>query len=182
MAAFTEINWQRFDHHAIVESQGLATIEERRRAACRVWLEAHGYQLYSVDCSGGYSTAVPEFGRLFRWEEKFGYALTADRYGCGLNALNDGFEFDVPTDGGVVLELVRPDRKWKSKNHREWLCGVFSIASQHSRFQLALGRRFFTVLIVPGKCRMLGAEIETFTVPWPYWDPCRAIHEFEPEE
>jgi hypothetical protein len=44
---------------------------------------------------------------------------------------------------------------------------VFSIASRHSRFQLALGRRFFTVLIVPGKCRMLGAEIETLTVPWP---------------
>jgi hypothetical protein len=165
MAAFTEINWQRFDHYAIVENQGLATIEEGRQTAYREWLEARGYQIHSVDCSGGYATAAPEFGRLFRWEEQFGYALTAER--CNLDALNDGFDFDVGTDGGVVLELVRPDRKWKSKNHREWLLGVFSIASRHSRFQLALGRRFFTVLIVPGKCRMLGAEIETLKVPWP---------------
>ena len=63
MAAFTEINWQRFDHYAIVENQGLATIEESRRTACREWLEAHGYQIHSIDCSGGYTTAAPEFGR-----------------------------------------------------------------------------------------------------------------------
>jgi hypothetical protein len=49
MAAFSEINWQRFDHYAIVENQGLATIEEGRRTACREWLEANGFQIYSVD-------------------------------------------------------------------------------------------------------------------------------------
>jgi hypothetical protein len=58
---------------------------------------------------------------------------------------------------------------------------VFSIASCHSRTQLALGRRFFTMLVVAGKCRMLGAEVDAVKVPWLYWDPCPAIREFEPD-
>jgi hypothetical protein len=46
---------------------------------------------------------------------------------------------------------------------------------------LALGRRFFTMLVVAGKCRMLGAEVDAVKVPWLYWDPCPAIREFEPD-
>jgi hypothetical protein len=47
MAAFVELDWWRIDVTAIVTFGGLATIDKRRRQACRVWLGWHGY---AIDC------------------------------------------------------------------------------------------------------------------------------------
>jgi hypothetical protein len=38
VAAFTDLDWSRFDALAIVSDGGLASIDERDQAACRDWL------------------------------------------------------------------------------------------------------------------------------------------------
>ena len=104
---------------------------------------------------------------MVRWEEQFGYALESGQR--NLDALRDGFEFDVPSDGGHVFELVRPDVIWQED--ARWLLGLLAIAQEHSLVHLALGRRFFTLLIVPNESPLIGQAIEQITVPYPYWSP-----------
>jgi hypothetical protein len=85
---------------------------------------------------------VRYFGELFRWEEQFGYSL--DSGVVNLDALRDGFDFEVPEQGGVVLELAQPDVMWREDP--KWLLGLLSIIQEHSRFHLAFGCRFFALL------------------------------------
>ncbi len=87
---------------------------------------------------------------LFAWERQFGYSLGLDRR--NLDAVRDGFEFVIPDGGGHVLELIRPDVVWKED--RRWLLGFLSVAAEHTRRHLALGRRFFTLLVLPDKSDM----------------------------
>jgi hypothetical protein len=174
VSAFAELDWRRIDVRAIVTHGGLATIDERRHAACRDWLRRHGYKIDTFDCRPGLDVAIPELGRLFRWEEQFGYALgPAHR---NLDALRDGFEFAIPEGGGRVFEMIRPDIAWRED--RRWLFGLLSIAQEQCRQQLALGRRFFALLVVRADSKMIGAAIEEVKVPGLYWDPCRNIAEF----
>ncbi len=165
VAAFTDLDWQRIDVTAIVTDGGLATIDERRHEACRQWLLRQGYGIDTLDCRPGLAVAIPALGRLLGWEEQFGYALRPDSR--NLDALRDGFEFSIPQGGGRVFEIIRPDRAWRED--RRWLCGLLSIAQEHSRQQLALGRRFFTLLVVPEDSPLIGAAIEEVTVPGVYW-------------
>jgi hypothetical protein len=175
VAAFTDLDWTRFDTHAIVSFGGLATVDEARHPACRRWLAAQGYGIDTVDCRPGLSAVVPELGRLFAWEQQFGYVLGPG--GVNLDALNDGFWFDIPEGGGRVFELIRPDIA--CQEDPRWLCGLLSIAASHSRHQLALGRRFFTLLVVPEGSTLIGAVVDQLTVPGPFWSRCRAVHEFD---
>ena len=174
MAAFTEVDWKRIDVKAIVGSSGLAAIDERRHQACRDWLTREGYAFDTFDCGAGLSVAIPELGRLLRWEEQFGYSLDSDH--CNLDALQDGFLFDIPEGGGRVFEIVRADLGWQED--ARWLLGLLSIAQGESRRQLALGRRFFALLVVPEDSPLTGAVIEETRVPGPFWSPCEEIHEF----
>jgi hypothetical protein len=174
LAAFTDLDWRRIDVTAIVTFSGLATIDERRHAACREWLLSKGYAISTFDCRPGLSVAVPELGRLLYWEQQFGYALGPDSR--NLNALRDGFEFAIPEGGGRVFEVIRPDLAWRED--RQWLCGLLAIAQEQCRQELALGRRFFTLLVVPESSPLIGAVVEEITVPGVYWDPCRDLHEF----
>jgi hypothetical protein len=175
VAAFSELDWRRIDVQAILAHGGLATIEKRRHAACREWLVRHGYEIDSLDCRPGLSIAVPELGRMLRWEEQFGYALQPDSR--NLDALRDGFEFEIPEGGGRVLEILGPDLAWEEDPR--WLCGLLSIAQEHCREQLALGRRFFALLVVPdGRSPLIGVVIEDQRVPGPFGDPGRELHEF----
>ncbi len=174
MAAFSDLDWSRIDVTGIVAFGGLATIDERRHPACRDWLTREGYLIDTFDCRPGLSVAIPELGRLLRWEEQFGYALGPDSR--NLNALRDGFEFEIPNGGGRVFEIIRPDTAWQEDT--QWLCGFLSIAQEQSRRQLALGRRFFALLVVPERSPLIGAVIEQSTVPALYWSPCREVHEF----
>src|SRR5690349_10277414 len=145
MAAFAELDWSRFDVLAVVALGGVATIDDRRRGQCLGWLRRNGYEVESLDCSRGLAHAIPELGTLLDWEEKFGYRLGADNR--NLDALRDGFEFKVPEPGGKVLELVRADVAWQED--ARWLLGLLSIAREATRRQLALGRRFFSLLVLP---------------------------------
>ena len=173
MAAFTELDWTRIDVVAIMAFRGIATIDEQRRSKCLDWLRRNGYGVESLDCSRGLVHALSELGRMLGWQQQFGYTLEPDIR--NLDALRDGFEFDVPVDGGKVLELVRADLAWQED--ARWLLGLLAIAEEATRRELALGRRFFTLLVLPEKSPLVGQAIETATVPVPFWNPCRELDE-----
>jgi hypothetical protein len=175
MAAFTDLDWDRIDVSAIVGSAaGLATIDERRHPACIEWLRQHGYAIDSLDCRRGLAEAVPTLGRLLNWQQQFAYSLGPDNR--NLDALRDGFEFEIHEGGGRVLELIRADLAWEEDPR--WLVGLLSIAQEHSRRQLALGCRFFALLVIPEDSQLVGAAIEQALVPCVFWSPCRDVHEF----
>jgi hypothetical protein len=130
LAAFATLDWERLDVIAIVgEPGGVATIDEHRHVACRDWLRRHGYEIDTLDCQPGLAEAVPALGRMLRWKEQFGYTVgPEDR---NLDALRDGFEFDIPQGAGRVLEVIRADLAWREDPR--WLLGLLSIAREHSR-------------------------------------------------
>lgn len=166
MAVFDELDWRRLDVHAIVAGAGVATIALEDHERYRAWLASEGFDFDVIDCSRGYGAAVEAFGRLVNWQEQFGYALTLENH--NLNALRDGFAFDVPMRGGRVLEMTRPDIAWADDSLS--MSGWLAIASEYSRSQMALGRRFFTALVVPLPTEMVGGVLDLVTVPFP-WDP-----------
>ena len=175
MAAFAALDWDRIDVFAIVGATGgLATIDDRRHTACREWLQRHGYAIDSLDCRSGLAETVPALGRMLGWQQQFGYSLGPRER--NLDALRDGFEFAIPDGGGRVLEVVRPDFAWREDPR--WLLGLLSIAREYSRRQLALGRRFFALLVIPEDSPLVGAAIEQAQVPCSFWSPCREVHEF----
>jgi hypothetical protein len=174
MAAFTELDWRRIDVGAIVTFGGVACIDERRRGKCLEWLRRNGYEIESLDCSRGLAYAVPELGRMLRWQEQFGYVLRPDSR--NLDTLRDGFEFDIPEGGGKVFELVRADLAWQED--AGWFLGLLAIAQEATRRELALGKRFFTLLVLPEKSSLIGQAIEA-AVPALFGNPCREIHEFD---
>jgi hypothetical protein len=177
MAAFAELDWRRIDVTAIVTFGGLATIDERRHSACRAWLLHEGYEIRTLDFRRGLAVAVPELGRMLGWEQQFGYALGPQSR--NLDALRDGFEFPSAEGEGRVFELIRPDLAWGEDP--VWLRGLLTIIQEHCRQQLALGRRFFSLLVVPEQSPFIGTLLEPGRVPGLYWNGCRRFHEFEPE-
>jgi hypothetical protein len=77
------------------------------------------------------------------WQEKFGYE---PQDVVNLNALNDGFDFPVSEKGGSVLELLYPEVIWEED--QRFVEGLLDIATQHTRYQMAFGRRFLTLLVL----------------------------------
>jgi hypothetical protein len=175
MAGFTDLDWRRIDTTSIVTFGGLGTIDERRHAACRAWLIQHDYTIDTLDCTPGLAVAIPELGRMLRWKQQFGYDLGPDSR--NLDALQDGFYFQIPAGKGHVLEVIGANNAWHED--RRWFCGLLAIAQKQSREQLALGRRFFVLLVVPNDSPMIGETIEQVTIPGPFWSPCHSNHWFE---
>lgn len=164
MPVFGQIEWSRFDFRAIVHSSGVTSIDGHGRDKCIEWLGSHGYVVSSLDCSAGFRPFLRDYSDLMQWETKFGYSLTpAD---CNLDAVRDGFDFDASKGSGHVLELVRPDIIWRK--NRKWVSTFLEIASSHSRLHLALGQRFFTVLVFPETRYMTGQTYESLLVPPPF--------------
>jgi hypothetical protein len=169
MAAFAELDWTRFDVWAVVAMEGVAVVESKHREACLAWLRQHDYAVSSIDFALGASPAVVAMGKMFRWEEQFGYPLTPESR--NLDALRDGFEFDLKSGQGHVLELLNAEVA-----HREdprWLCGLLAIAHEHSLRQLALGSRFFATLVLDRGSPLIGAPYETLSLPVPFWTAAR---------
>jgi hypothetical protein len=50
---------------------------------------------------------------------------------------------------------------------------LLSIAREHSRWQLALGARFFATLILDRGSPLIGAPYESLSVPVPFWTAAR---------
>jgi hypothetical protein len=176
MAAFSgeQMDWSRIDVQAIIEQHGVAVIDLARHPACRDWLRRHGYCVERLDCTVGMSAVMERLNALFRWEEQFGYRLTDGSR--NLDALRDGFNFDVPASGGLVFELFQPDLIWRE--HSRWLLGLLAIASEHSRYQLACGHRFFTLLVLPDGSLLIGQKFDEIAVPCAFLSPCDEVHRF----
>ena len=161
MAAFEKLDWRRLDVDAIVNHEGLLSVEDQDAQVCRNWLLTNGYEIVTVDCQQGLSDVIPFLGKLFRWKENFGYELTVDKR--NLNALRDGFDFTIPESGGFVFELIRPDVLWVEDPR--WLIGLLSIAREYSRWKLALGQRFFTLLVLSTEATLIGNQVDVCVVP-----------------
>jgi hypothetical protein len=176
MAAFAELDWTRFDVWATVAMEGVAVVEVAHHEACLAWLRQHDYALSSIDFAQGVGPAVAALGKEFRWEVQFGYPLTPDSR--NLDALRDGFAFDLQPRQGYVLELLNAEVAYREDAH--WLSGLLAIAHEHSRWQLALGARFFVVLVLDPGSPLIGVPYETLSVPGPFWTAARHGHPFAP--
>jgi len=169
MAAFDQLDWTRFDVWALVALEGVAVVETLHRDACHTFLRQHKYALTSIDFAQGIGPAVVALGEQLRWEEQFGYRLTHEK--SNLDALRDGFEFGLKPGEGHVLELLNAEIA-----HREdprWLAVLLAIAHEHSRWQLALGARFFATLVLDRGSPLIGTAYETLSVPVPFWTAAR---------
>lgn len=155
-----EESWERLDY-ATICGNGVACISLSDVVACRSWLQACRYTIESIDCSVGFNAVCAQVSTLFKWEEQFGYTYE----GHSLDALNDGFTFDVPEEGGVVLELQRLDLLWLENPH--WSTGLLSIASDYSRREMASGRRFFAIVTTKPGAPIIEQVFGEQTVPWP---------------
>lgn len=164
MPAFTQLDWTRFDVWAIVAMEGVAAITSVHRDACMSWLRKHDYSLTSVDFAQGIGPAVVKLGERLSWQDRFGYCLSSESR--NLNALRDGFDFDLKSGTGHVLELLHADVA--QHEDARWLSGLLAIAHEQSRWQLALGARFFVVLVLEPGSPLIGAVYESLSVPVPF--------------
>jgi hypothetical protein len=96
---------------------------------------------------------------------QFGYKLKPESR--NLNALRDGFDFDLKPGQGHVLEVLNVEVAHREDHH--WLFGLLAIAHEHSRWQLALGARFFVMLYLDRESPLIGAQYEALSVPVPFW-------------
>ncbi len=178
MSAFSSLDWARFDVWGIVAGAGIAVVKPEHRENCHAWLQRHDYAISSSDFGQGIGPAVVALGDLFRWEEQFGYALQP--HSRNLAALRDGFEFDLDPGQGHVLELVNADSAYREDPH--WLLGLLSIAQEYSLRELALGARFFAILVLDGDSVLIGKPYESLSVPGPFSQPSNKADPFGPSK
>jgi hypothetical protein len=75
-----------------------------------------------------------------------------------------------------VFEFLGADTAWREDSR--WLLGLLSIAAEHSREHLALGDRFFSLVIVPDDSPLIGVVVEEIRVPAPFGVGTRAPFTF----
>jgi len=145
--------------------RGVATLEQRSTQRTHSWLDEHHFQRLCLDFTNGISPVVGQLGKLLAWERQFGYVL--EPTSRNLAALHDGFEFDVPSGSGLVLEVERFDRALQEDH--AWSVGFLAIVSGHSIRQLALARRFFALLHVPDeRSEIIGERFDELSIPYPF--------------
>jgi hypothetical protein len=164
MAAFPHLDWTRFDVWSILAGSGIGCVEPIQREKCCAWLAEKGYVRSTIDFSGGIGPAVLELGRLFHWEDQFGYTLSTES--GNLDALRDGFAFEFAGNEGRVLEFLNAEVAYR-ENPR-WLTGLLSIGSEYTVNELALGHRFFAVLVLARNSPLVGVAFKSTTVPAPF--------------
>jgi hypothetical protein len=154
-----EISWQGIDFTALAGGGGLASIAPADRDPCRSWLLRHGYQVVTLNGAEGSAVVQGEVSRWLRFEEIYGH-----RFDGGLEALRDGFfDLEVPQIGGVVLELLGLDRLWLGE--REWTKGLLQIACEMSAYNMAIGRRFFSICVLAPDSSIVGESFGSQVVP-----------------
>jgi hypothetical protein len=168
-AAFSDLEWGRLDVGGIVSASGLAVVRPSDRQRCARLFAYEEYGTFAIDCALGKRSVLEQIGQRLKWQEEFGYQL--EDGGGNLDALRDGFEFGVPESGRFVLELLEPEVLWRESER--WFDGLLAIASEHSRRQLALGRRFFTVLFADESSPLIGRAVDNVSIPYPWTPPKR---------
>ncbi|HYD41007.1 MAG TPA: hypothetical protein VEB43_09255 [Anaeromyxobacter sp.] len=161
MAAFEKLDWTRFDVHALGNGRGIGVIDAARADECRAWLQREGYVVERWSFEDGVGPAVAHLGRRLRWEEQFGYPLSPDSR--NLDALRDGFLSDEWRSDALVLEVHQAEAAWRAEP--DWFLGVLAIAQERSLWELALGRRFFVVLVLERTSPLIGQTVESSRVP-----------------
>ena len=171
MASFQELDWRRLDTFALVSGRGLASLEPSSWQRATDWLKSQNYESVRLDFSKGISPVVSELGLMLNWESEFGYQL--DSSSRNLAALHDGFDFQPPEDGGLVLELIGVEAAFSEDS--QWCTGFLAIIIEHSIRQLALGRRFFALVALgTEESSLIGMNVEKLCVPYPF--PFRELH------
>jgi hypothetical protein len=165
MTPFATLEWTRLDVDALVNGRGIAVIDSARVDQCRSWLLRQGYAVEKWCFDGGIAPAVTHLGRRLRWEIQFGYTL--DPQSRNLDALRDGFLSDEWNSDALVLEVHHAEVAWREDPN--WLLGVLAMAQEQSLSQLALGRRFFVLLILEQASPLIGQTVESFKVPGVFW-------------
>jgi hypothetical protein len=162
-AAFlrTEVEWLRFDVTSALTHSGLGVARSSERPQCSHWLSKKGYAKLAIDCSQGKREVQRQLGSHLKWEEQFGYRLE-DGPG-NLDAIRDGFNFDLGDLRGFALEILEPEATWKEDG--PWFEGLLAVAVEHARYQLALGHRFLVVLYVAESSPLVGRVVEPITIP-----------------
>ena len=165
MAAFDELDFTRFDFDALVVRAGITVVGADHREACLASLRRQSYAIESIDFREGISPAYATMNALLRWEEQFGYELRWHE-GSSLDALRDGFEFELRPGGGMVLEIRGAVEAYGENSH--FFLGLPAIAHEYSLHQLALGARFFTILFLDPGTSLVGVQYDSLCIPDAY--------------
>jgi hypothetical protein len=164
MAAFETLDWTTLDTLAIVEHRGVIAADQQVRNRCHQWLDLHQYTRVSLNFTSGISGAINQLNRLLNWQEQFGYEMKAESR--NLDALRDGFAFNVPDQGGLVLVLQDFELAWQEDPN--WSSTLLIFASEYSIQQLALGKRFFTLVEVESnKSPIIGRIYDSLSISYP---------------
>lgn len=165
MAAFRSLDWGNLDVFAILVGDGVATLDPSFAGRSLAWLRAQSYDITLLDFERGIGSVVSDLGKTFDWEKQFGYKLEPEDR--NLARLRDGLWYPIPEGSGLVLELRRFENAFIEDS--EWSQGFLRILSEHSRRQLALGRRFFAVVHVKDDASpIVGCSLGERSVPHPY--------------
>jgi len=165
MAVFEELDWRRLDTFALVVGRGVCSIESECATAAASWLDRNAYAVERLDFSAGIGPVVESLGRRLNWENEFGYRLEANSR--NLAALHDGFHFDVPAAGGLVLEIISLETALGEDI--AWTRGFLAIISEHSLRALAQGRRLFALVHVQDpESLVIGQRFDELQVPYPF--------------
>ncbi|HXU07177.1 MAG TPA: hypothetical protein VN903_39760 [Polyangia bacterium] len=172
MSAFTsedELDWRRIDVAGIVTHAGIASVRETELEDCLRWLAAEKYDVARLDVAGGFREIRRQLGEMFSWSAQFGYQLDdGSEVPPNLDALRDGFGFAASPSERRVLSLGRMESLWNLDPN--WAAGFLAIAAEYSRIQLAVGRRFLTVVALPEGSSLVGARFESLVIPYFGWD------------
>jgi len=165
MAVFEDLDWRRLDTFALLAARGVCSIESSLATAAAAWLVQNAFAMERLDFSSGIGPVVERLGRLLNWEQEFGYRL--EPTSRNLAALHDGFDFEVPPSGGLVLEVVCLERALEED--ASWTRGFLSIVSEHSLRALAQGRRLFALIQVRDhESPLVGLPFEELQVTYPF--------------
>lgn len=177
MVAFEYLNWQQFDIYALVTCRGLASIEAQRQQSCLKWLKKQNYDVTTIDFSTGVPPALSALGSFLKFEENFGYALNDTNK--NLDAIDEAFSYlEISSEtSGMVIEFVNIESVWEE--NQQWLRALLSTIQNETIRHLALGRRFFALLVISDKESILiNQVISENRIAVPFWSNNPEIHEF----
>ena len=172
MSAFEseeDLDWQRIDVTGIVTHAGIATVRDTELEECLRWFLAEEYEVSRLNCAGGFRDLRRQLGELFLWNAQFGYSLDdGTETPPILNALRDGFGFtESSRNSRRVLCINEFETAWNAD--ASWCAGFLAIASEYSRIQLAIGRRFLTVVALSEHSPLVGTTFESLRIPGFWW-------------
>ncbi|QDT63037.1 hypothetical protein [Calycomorphotria hydatis] len=163
-AAFCELDWSRPDVWGILAGRGILTVTEDKASSIREWLTREKFNSYRFDCNESLIRAAHQLCTYLKWNDQFGYILSEDQL-VNLNALNDGFEFELSTEQGFYLELVGIEAEWNK--YEGWLRGLLTICSNYSINELAQGRKFLTLIQLGRESPLIGEVFDDLAIPVP---------------